>query len=339
MLKPKIIELPHSLICMAHPLPSFFTTTSEDDIKISLSTIVAYTRETEKLRSIVYDTSSPKSKASKKELSETFASFALGFVRYEHDLPHEGVHDLNRHETALATRVYWEHNRRPLEKDITFEVIDEKDEEVAANSHLAQVRSILDGRYVSMSNHHQGFYMATREQLKLWKERCDFHIPSTRPGTAKQHSEGTQRVWMSSSMLFSHTKSAKCRVKQIIPIDRFTLFTVHHLANKNYKRVGQQGRITGTGADLVRAEEIQQYLKGNMDTTLGASADLDSRAAAAKIGGFKYPRFGAAKLIPIIDEMDWGAKFKGREEWNAEAKKNFDVYKAAVENQRQIGIH
>ena len=36
-----------------------------------------------------------------------------------------------------------------------------------------------------------------------------------------------------------------CKVQQLIPMDRFGLFTVLHVPNKNYRRVGKKGRLGG----------------------------------------------------------------------------------------------
>jgi hypothetical protein len=50
-------------------------------------------------------------------------------------------------------------------------------------------------------------YLATRELLLAWKDRgpsCDFANARLRPGSKGQPSEGTQRVWMSSQMLYGN---------------------------------------------------------------------------------------------------------------------------------------
>ena len=47
---------------------------------------------------------------------------------------------------------------------------------------------------------------------------------------------------MSSQMLYG---GRHCGVKQLLPVDNFGQLTVLHLPNKNYRRVGKQGRIGG----------------------------------------------------------------------------------------------
>ena len=210
---------------------------TEDDIRIGLSQLVAFVSETQRLKD-----SCSRGK---------FADYSLGFVRYEHDLPYSGVDDANRKKTSDSTRVYWEHNKRPLEKNFAI---------VRGDPELP------DAEYVTMSNHHQGFYLATKEQLALWKIRCQFDVATNRPGTGNQPKHGTQRVWMSSLMLF-HKKH--CNVKQVIPVSKFSLFSVHHLANKNYKRIGKRGRLQGAGeggAQWVRAEEVRNWLQTEQAT-------------------------------------------------------------------------
>ena len=107
---------------------------------------------------------------------------------------------------------------------------------------------VLSPYYVSMHLHHQGMYLATAQLLKAWKDRpkCSFDEVRNRPGNKNnpsQPSEGTQRVWMSSQMLYG---GRHCNVKQLLPVENFGQLTVLHLPNKNYRRVGKQGRIGGS---------------------------------------------------------------------------------------------
>ena len=96
-------------------------------------------------------------------------------------------------------------------------------------------------RYVSMGNHHQGMFLATRDLLLAWKDRekCNFNVVKNRPGSASQPAEGTQRVWMSSQQLFG---KRHCNVQQVFPMDKFGALTVLHVPNKNYRRVGKYRR-------------------------------------------------------------------------------------------------
>jgi hypothetical protein len=83
-------------------------------------------------------------------------------------------------------------------------------------------------------------FLATSYLLKRWKDRkgCQFDEVRNRPGLKRnpsQPAEGTQRVWMSSQMLYGNKH---CNVQQVIPIESFGTLTVLHLPNKNYRRVG-----------------------------------------------------------------------------------------------------
>ena len=107
---------------------------------------------------------------------------------------------------------------------------------------------------MGMTNHHQGMFLATRELLLAWRDRpkCEFDRIRQRPGTPSQPAAGTQRVWMSSHML--HSKRF-CDVRQVLPLDGFGALTVHHLPNKNYRRVGHKGRLGGYERE--DAEDVQ----------------------------------------------------------------------------------
>merc|ERR1712176_1414848 len=90
-------------------------------------------------------------------------------------------------------------------------------------------------------------YLATRALLAAWKVRpkCRFHEIRDRPShpsNPSQPTEGTQRVWMSSQMLYGNRH---CAVTQLLPVENFGQLTVLHLPNKNYRRVGKQGRLGG----------------------------------------------------------------------------------------------
>jgi hypothetical protein len=144
---------------------------SEDDIRVRPTTIATYLVETEKVRRAVAE--SP---------DHTFSDFNVGIVRYEYNYPANVIMDDNtRHATQNVTRAYWEHSgfQRP----------------VVPNAVTAVEQAPLAKEYITMKNHHQGMYLATRDLLKAWKERCDFHIAKNRPGRGGQPSEGTQRVW------------------------------------------------------------------------------------------------------------------------------------------------
>lgn len=191
---------------------------TEDDIRISPTTVAAYLHETNRVESIVGP--------------EHATDFNVGIVRYEYDFPENIViTDKTRHATENVTRVYWEHLGKPI-----FEKAVDKVEDTALSPY-----------YMSMQLHHQGMYLATASLLKAWKDRknCKFDEIRDRPANPKrpsQPTEGTQRVWMSSQMLYG---GRHCGVKQLLPVENFGQLTVLHLPNKNYRRVGKQGRIGG----------------------------------------------------------------------------------------------
>jgi hypothetical protein len=191
---------------------------TEDDIRVTPKTVATYIHETERVKQLVG--------------TKRAADFNVGVARYEYNFPPDIIiDDKTRHVTQNVTRVYWEHSwKPPIPKAVD-----------------AVPQKPLSDKYVHMANHHQGMFIATRDLLKAWKEKkeCKFDVVRDRPGLkAKpgQPAEGTQRVWMSSQMLYG---SRHCGVQQVIPMDKFGALTVLHLPNKNYRRVGKKGRLGG----------------------------------------------------------------------------------------------
>jgi hypothetical protein len=190
---------------------------TEDDIRVTPTAVATYMVETRRIETMLAGNAQHKP-----------SDFNVGIVRYEYNYPANVVMDDNtRHATQNVTRVYWEHSGfdRPVVPNAVVP--------------LKQEVSELQDRYVSMRNHHQGMFLATRDLLKAWKVRgpaCDFATVRDRPGRGNQPSEGTQRVWMSSQMLYG---GRHCNVQQILPKNKFGALTVLHLPNKNYRRVGK----------------------------------------------------------------------------------------------------
>ena len=153
-------------------------------------------------------------------------------MRYEYDFPENVViTDKTRHASINVTRVYWEHIGRPI-----FEKSVDKVEDEALSPY-----------YISMHHPHQGMYLVTPTLLKAWKDRpkCRFNEVRNRPSHPNnpgQPTEGTQRVWMSSQMMYG---GRHCNIRQLLPVENFGQLTVLHLPNKNYRRVGKQGRLGG----------------------------------------------------------------------------------------------
>ena len=145
---------------------------SEDDIRITPTTVAAYLYETDIVESIVGKSHS--------------SDYNVGIVRYEYNFPPDVIiDDKTRHATKNVTRVYWEHPwKPPIPKSVAAVPVEP-----------------LGTDYVHMTNHHQGMYLATRYLLQQWRDRvgCHFDIIRSRPGeknNPSQPTEGTQRVWM-----------------------------------------------------------------------------------------------------------------------------------------------
>lgn len=201
---------------------------TEDDIRVTPSTVAAYLSETARVRQLIQGTGYKPS------------DFNIGIVRYEYSYPPNVIIDDNtRHATMNVSRVYWEHSGF--------------DRPVVPNAILEVEQQPLVSEYVTMRNHHQGMFLATRELLAEWKGRtgCDFATIRDRPGRGHQPTEGTQRVWMSSQMLYGRRH---CGVQQVLPKTRFPTLTVLHLPNKNYRRVGKfRNRTFADGSEIFQA--------------------------------------------------------------------------------------
>jgi hypothetical protein len=225
---------------------------TEDDIRITPTTVATYLYETNYIHRLI--------KLQDPNLSP--ADFNVGIVRYEYNFPTNVVIDDNtRHATLNVTRVYWEHSgfARPVVPNAVSLV---KQQPLAAHG------------YVSMHNHHQGMYLATRYLLQQWRDRpkCNFATVRNRPGKGSQPTEGTQRVWMSSQMLYG---GRHCRVTQIFPQTKFGTLTVLHLPNKNYRRVGKyRNRTFADGSEVF--EQPSDKLLTAMEFHIGMVVGLPS---------------------------------------------------------------
>jgi hypothetical protein len=242
----------------------------EDDIRTTPTTIATYWSETRRIEHILGNHTTRTTTSAKP------SDFNVGIVRYEYNYPANVIiDDKTRHATqnvsekkidtnsnifartvsnltnafhwcdvfpfeiSQVTRVYWEHSgfQRPVVPN-------------AVHSIPEQHHPALTERYVTMQNHHQGMFLATRQLLMDWKDRpkCDFATIRNRPGSQSQPTEGTQRVWMSSQMLYG---GRHCNVQQVLPKDKFGALTVLHLPNKNYRRVGKyRNRTFSDGTEV-----------------------------------------------------------------------------------------
>jgi len=249
---------------------------SEDDIRVTPSTVASYLAETKLVSDIVGPSHA--------------SDFNVGIVRYEYNYPPDVViNDKTRFATANVTRVFWEHvkGKKPIIPSLADAV----------------PHPLLKDQFLHMINHHQGMFLATRNLLKAWKTRknCAFHIASERPGEKNNPSQpimGTQRVWMNSAMLYSKTY---CAVQQVLPFQRFGALTVHHLPNKNYRRVGKKGRIGGTdkGAEVQFADGSEQF-QGPSDLLL-TEMQLHM-AMAKKFGGHSGGEYSGIEMVNDMTE-------------------------------------
>lgn len=238
---------------------------TEDDIRVTPRTVAGYLDETRRLR----DRFGP----------EKASLMNVGIVRYEYNFPSNVVmDDKTRHATQNVTRVYWEHGQFPiLGKAVEAVPIDE-----------------LSKTHVHMKNHHQGMFLATRELLLAWKEKpgCEFDKVRNRPGMKNrpsQPSEGTQRVWMSSQMLYG---KHHCGIQQVIPIAEFGTLTVLHLPNKNYRRVGHyQNRTFSDGT-----EKFDFGATGSLLTAMELHLELRRKFPPSP----KHPYWG----VTMVDQVD-----------------------------------
>ena len=74
--------------------------------------------------------------------------------------------------------------------------------------------------------------MATRTQLQWWSSSCHFDVASKVPKPILL----SQRVWMAGLQLFHQRQG--CGILPLLPLQGYQAFTIHHLPDKNFQRVG-----------------------------------------------------------------------------------------------------
>ncbi|KAL7555562.1 hypothetical protein ACA910_013038 [Epithemia clementina (nom. ined.)] len=272
---------------------------SEDDIRVTPTTVASYLSETKHIEHMLLTSSAAEGETQQEQYLPS--DFNVGIVRYEYNYPANVIIDDNtRHATQNVTRVYWEHSsfERP---------------HIVPNAVQTISQLPLAKDYVAMKNHHQGMYLATASLLQAWKERCRFHIATNRPGKGSQPTEGTQRVWMSSQMLYG---KRHCHVQQVLPMQRFGTLTVWHLPNKNYRRVGKyRNRQFADGtevfeqphASLLKAMELHlalkkvQYKKNKRELS---SASQQRPVFSSSSGSSSSTSPVYKGVIRMVDEVD-----------------------------------
>lgn len=277
---------------------------SQDDIRISPTTVAAYLYETKRVESIVGP--------------DHATDFNVGIVRYEYDFPENVViTDKTRHASVNVTRVYWEHLGKPIFEKTVDKVEDEG----------------LSPYYISMHKPHQGMYLVTPSLLKAWKDRpkCRFNEVRDRPSNPKnpgQPTEGTQRVWMSSQMMYG---GRHCKVKQLLPVENFGQLTVLHLPNKNYRRVGKQGRLGGS--DNAPKNEFSDgtevFQKSHPDLLKALELHIEMKR---QFPNLQKSNVGKEKRYTGIRMVDTDINLRGmHKNHRTEAEKRLDAYRAYVE--------
>lgn len=262
---------------------------SEDDIRVTPKTVMAYVQQTKRIEEIV-----GKSPAE---------DYNIGIIRYEYNFPeNQVIDDKTRKVTQNVTRVYWEHLSKPMIP---------KSFDSAPDPELAN-------EYIIMANKHQGMFMATRDLLKAWRDRpgCEFNVIRQRPSAKNkpgQPSEGTQRVWMSSNMLYG---KKHCNVTQLLPIETFGQHNVLHLPNKNYRRIGKKGRL---GDWRFGDKAVDNHFGfGNETFSLGDSMlpkAMEVHLEMRKAFSLNRTATGLYSGIQMIDEVDTKRFFKGKREY------------------------
>ncbi len=126
--------------------------------------------------------------------------YSIGFMRYENQMDH-----------YAKKRVVWE-----------FTWDDEIEQPI---DHPG-----IEGRYFTSPGwHHQGMFMATKQQLEAWKTRgpeCQFDRPVRRTGYHRERTSGAMDLF----------DEEICNVTQLIPLDSTEDFYIHHMPDKNNHR-------------------------------------------------------------------------------------------------------
>lgn len=201
---------------------------AENDMLIPARTLAAYLQQ----EAALYDAS-----------VEAWEAHAFGFLRYERNA--SAVDDDTRASVRHVKRVFWE-QRRPLAKTLP-------------------IMHIRGSAYARLTRAHSGVWMGTRRQLVHWRDKCGFHEPTRRPGKGGQPASGTQRVWMAGRSLFD--RRFGCGIEALVPLEHYQAFALHHLSDKNFRRVGRKGRLGGRAAKepLVTAEELFEHFLPDLD--------------------------------------------------------------------------
>jgi hypothetical protein len=221
---------------------------TEDDHLIQMRHIFGFLRETQMLRETLGE--------------DRFTDYSIGFLRYEEE--EEDSSSSQQQQLSAAKKIIWEH-RWDLSSSSSSSV-----EEGFDNRHLVHISGMNNTNQTTTyfnggGPYHQGMFMATPQQLLAWKERP----PNCRFNTTWFVERPERREKVSSLHLFS---KEGCNVTQIIPMERYQDFLVHHMSNTQhkvlYKYLPKDGSVNPTSIT---------------STQLGSRLRRRSTAAVAKI--------------------------------------------------------
>lgn len=169
---------------------------TEDDHDIQARHVVAYLSETEKLKQNVG--------------IEEFPKYSIGFVRYEMSEDKEVTFDQFAWENLGLTPFVNEESGSYHDHPLRFKYLK------------------------NLIFPYQGMYMATREQLRFWRDSCNFD-----QGIIVNKDLHWHREYVANLRLFENIRfpDDNCHVIQVLPLDdSFVDFYVHHMSDKYFKR-------------------------------------------------------------------------------------------------------
>ena len=110
-------------------------------------------------------------------------------------------------------------------------------------------------------SHHQGMFMATPQQLLAWKDRK----PNCRFNTTRFFEAGEHRVKSSSLHLFSEKG---CNVTQLIPVQTFQDYLIHHMSDYQHKVIYKYLPRSGSiNINSVTVDELGVWLRNSTNDT------------------------------------------------------------------------
>jgi hypothetical protein len=210
---------------------------TEDDLWIRPTHVAAYLHETRLLQALVGP--------------ERLADYSLGFLRYELS-------------ATDASRVIWEHgwdtSTPGFRQQHMIHVPAYAAHASAADKNGSRSRTLQeDGAYYfnGAGTFHQGMYMATPQQLRLWRERPGCHFNETAQFLVPPFAGLREK--MSSLQLFR-----QCNVTQLLPLRSFPDFLVQHMGSTQHTVLHRLVRPRGS-INNVSPRELHQAIARNLE--------------------------------------------------------------------------